>query len=71
MHLAQSRPSAKTTFGDVWDEKSGNAFTEAYPPLPKPKPTPMHDAAYKTELEEVRNEVKKVRSWVEQVGALV
>ena len=72
--LRPARPEAwasKSTglpkVGRVWDEKSGNTFTEAYPPLPQTKPTPMHDAAYKTELEEVRNEVKKVRSWVEQV----
>ena len=72
--LRPARPEAwasKSTglpkVGRAWDEKSGNTFTEAYPPLPQTKPTPMHDAAYKKELEEVRNEVKKVRSWVEQV----
>jgi hypothetical protein len=63
----ESKSTVLPKVGRVWDVKSGNTFTEDYPPLPQTKPTPMHDAAYKEELREVRKEVEKVRSWVEQV----
>ncbi len=45
----------------VHDIPSGRAWS-GYPPLPQQtKPTPMHnDAAYKQDLEEVRNEVQKM-----------
>ena len=46
---------------------SGDAYHKAYPPLQQPKPAPMHDPVPHPELQEVRNEVKKMGLLVEKL----
>ena len=63
-------PAAKKTepprAAGTWP--SGDAYHKEYPPCQQPKPTQMqHDAAYKQDLQEVRNEVQKMGLLVEKL----
>ena len=46
---------------------SGDAYHQAYPPLQQPKPAPMPASVPHQELQEVRNEVKKMGLLVEKL----
>jgi hypothetical protein len=72
VHPVQSpapTPAAKNTeqprAAGTW--LSGDAYHQAYPPLQQPKPAPMHDPVPHPELQEVRNEVKKMGLLVEKL----
>ena len=62
-------PAAKNTelprAAGTWP--SGDAYHKAYPPLQQPKPAPMPASVPHQELQEVRNEVKKMGLLVEKL----
>ena len=72
VHPVQSpapTPAAKNTeqprAAGTW--LSGDAYHQAYPPLQQPKPAPTHAPVPQQELQEVRNEVKKMGLLVEKL----
>ena len=68
--IRPSAPASKSTVlpegVGIWNQKTGSAYYKEYPPLPQQtKPAPMHDPVPHQELQEVRNEVKKMGLLVE------
>jgi hypothetical protein len=64
------KPAAKNSVppraAGAW--ASGEAYHKAYPPLQQPQPMSVqNDAAYKQDLQEVRNEVQKMGLLVEKL----